>query len=154
MGSWSMEQLLAAGTFFGGLIYAFYTSSRGSRKAVQPIADKQDETLRAINLTREDVGRVQEKVDEIGDDHQALRTDVEGIKASQKDQGQRIGDVATSVSELKGRVDTIEKLHEARGCLAPNAAPRGTETTEEAGRAVERALQPGGDPPPPPRSGR
>lgn len=155
MGTWSMEQLIAAGAFVGGLFYAFWNASRGSQKAVQPISQKQDQTLTTINLTLEAVGRVQEKVDEIGDDHKLLRSDVDGIKTSQKEQGQRIGEVATGLAKLEGRVDTIEKLHEARGCLAPIAnAPRKPETTDGAGRAVERELQPGGDLRHPPRSGR
>lgn len=153
MGSLSMEQLLAAGAFVGGLIYAFWSSHFGSRRAVRPISDKQDETLKAINIANEGIGRVQERVDEIADDHAEIRTDVSKLWASQKNQGERIGQTETDLGELRGRVGTIEKLHEARGCLAVVATHAPQDEVETGGGPASAGPNRPGESPPPPRVG-
>lgn len=110
-------------------LWAGKRDGRDGKKAAQAIptmAEKQDETLRAVNNVLEALGRVEERVDEVVQDHSSLKVEVAQHR--------------NELHELRGRVGTLEKLAT-------------TVTGEDRGRATEREPQHGREPGPPPATG-
>lgn len=99
----------------------------GLRQLVNDVGDTAKSGLRAALQAAEGVTDLRRDVRNMTSEHHEMRRDMDTIKSSQRDQGQRIGSVEMGMGELKGRVDTIEKLHVERGSIAP--APRAGEVT-------------------------